>query len=154
MNALVEEYYKKLVMVKSLRKTYPDSFFLDPEFDIEIEGVDPKNESILYDGIGVIYMAMHLMKAEYGYEGKVYNHDEMDNTVEDEWAAYYEEIQEQILHIFHRHDGEQDQWDGKVAPTLFYDLEYEDGLSLSKQNGTNEALKDRAIEFAEIFENN
>lgn len=153
MNALVKEYYKKLVMVEYLRKTYTDSFFLAPKYDFEIEGIDPLNESILYNEIGVIHTAMHLMKDDFGYDGSVYDHSNMDEDDAQKWADYYDLIQEQILHIFHRHDGEQDQWDGKVPPTLYHDLEYEAGSSLREQVGNHEALKDRALEYAVIFKN-
>lgn len=154
MEELVQKFEKQLVMVEYLRKTYTDSFFLDPMYDFEIEGIDPLNQSILYNEIGVIHVAMLLMKDDYGYEGKVYNHDEMDENEEDEWADYYDQIQEQILHIFHLHGGEQDQWDGKVAPTLYHDLEYEAGMTLRQNKGNNEALKERANKYAEIFSNN
>jgi len=154
MKNIVDTFEKKLVMVEYLRKTYPDSFFLDPEYDFEIEGIDPLNESILYNEVGVIHTAMHLMKDDYGYDGNVYNHSNMDEDKEQEWADYYDQIQDQILHIFHRHDGEQDQWGGKVAPTLYHDLEYEAGMSLSENTVNNEALKERANRYEEILNNN
>lgn len=154
MKSLEKKNYEKLVMVECLRKTFKNSFFLSHEYDLEIEGVDPKNESILYHEIGVIHTAMHLMKDEYGYEGTVYNTEDFDQDEEDRWTEYYDQIQQEILDLFHTHGPEEDQWDGKVPPTLYHDLEFESSYSLGEPQENSEILKARAQQYTEIIGNN
>jgi len=56
--------------------------------------------------------------------------------------------------MFHSHGDDVDEWGGKVAPTLFINLEYAAGLATQNRQANLDTLKARASKYEELFKNN
>jgi len=56
--------------------------------------------------------------------------------------------------MFHSHGDEVDEWGGKIAPTLYIDLEYAAALTIQNKKVDMATLKDRASKYVELLTNN
>lgn len=99
---------------KKLREKYPNSLFLDEEFDSAILGVN-KDGSVRYHHYELLYAILDINKDEF--DGEDYEHEKFEFT--DEFIEFYdrydEQLQMELSHYETLYENDRSNW---IPPVL------------------------------------